>query len=113
MRLNLTARRCSLLLGVLFSVTPAFATDIVQVYRDALGNDQDYLSALAAADALREKGPQGLSVLLPTIGATANTTWNENRYTLNKNPETRKDYNTNGYNVQLTQPLFNWQSFSQ
>ena len=113
MRLNLSVRRCFFLLGVLSFATPAFATDIMQVYRDALGNDQDYLSARAAADALREKGPQGLSVLLPTIGATVSTAWNENRYTLNKNPETSKDYNTNGYNVQLTQPLFNWQSFSQ
>ena len=51
MRLNLSVRRCFFLLGVLSFATPAFATDIMQVYRDALGNDQDYLSARAAADA--------------------------------------------------------------
>jgi outer membrane protein len=113
MRLKPSASRVSLLLGALFLAGSAFSADIVQVYRDALINDQQYAAARAAAEAGREKMPQGLAGLLPTIGATANTMWNENKYSLNNNPSSRKDFNTNAYNVNLTQPLFRWQNYVQ
>jgi outer membrane protein len=105
--------RC-VVLGLLFCAAPAFSADLMQVYREALANDQQYAAARAAADALREKGPQGLSTLLPTIGATANTVWNENRYSAsNRDSDVNRNFNTNAYNVQLTQPLFRWQNYVQ
>ena len=117
MHLSKLASRPSLwrnvLMASLLATPPAFAVDIVQVYREALVNDAQYAAARATAEAGREKGPQGLSGLLPTASATANTTWNENKYSLNDAPELRKDYNTNAYNVNLTQPLFRWQNFVQ
>ena len=113
MRLKPSASHLSLLLGALFFVSPAFSADLLQVYRDALSNDQQYAAARATAEAGREKGPQGLSGLLPVVGATANSTWNENKYSLNGNTQTSKNYNTNGYNVSLTQPLFRWQNYLQ
>ncbi|MBS1227040.1 MAG: type secretion outer membrane protein TolC family [Proteobacteria bacterium] len=116
MRLKSSASRVSTVLGLLFCAAPVFAADLLQVYRAALANDQQYVAARAAADALREKAPQGLSTLLPTIGATANTTWNDNKYSTDST-DTRynvnKQYNTNAYNVQLTQPLFRWQNYVQ
>ena len=114
MRLKSAASRISLMLGLLSCIAPAFSADLLQVYRDALANDQQYVAARAAADALREKAPQGLSTLLPTIGATANTTWNDNKYdSTNIAYKVDKQYNTNAYNVQLTQPLFRWQNYVQ
>ncbi|MFZ4535625.1 TolC family protein [Propionivibrio sp.] len=114
MRLKQSASRLSLLLGALLSAAPAFSADLMQVYRDALSNDQQYLAARAVADAGREKGPQGLSGLLPTIGATANTVRNENKYKSTRVDSTgNRDFNTNAYNVNLTQPLFRWQNFVQ
>lgn len=114
MRLKSAASRISLMLGLLSCMAPAFSADLLQVYRDALANDQQYVAARAASDALREKLPQGLSTLLPTIGATANTVWNQNEYdATNADSTISRDYNTNAYNVQLTQPLFRWQNYVQ
>ena len=114
MRLKPSASRLSLLLGTLFFVSPVFSADILQVYRDALVNDAQYAAARATAEAGREKIPQGLSGLLPTIGATVNTTWNDNKYDMeNGTPKITSRYNSNAYNVNLTQPLFRWQNFVQ
>ena len=116
MRLKSAASRVCVALGLLSCAAPAFPVDLLQVYRDALTNDQQYVAARAAAEALREKLPQGLSTLLPTIGATANTTWNDNKYSTDSTNtlyNVDKQYNTNAYNVQLTQPLFRWQNYVQ
>ena len=114
MRLKSSASRVSVVLGLLFCAAPVFAADLLQVYRAALTNDQQYAAARAASDALREKLPQGVAGLLPTIGATANTVWNQNKYNAtNADSTINRDYNTNAYNVQLTQPLFRWQNYVQ
>jgi outer membrane protein TolC len=55
----------------------SFAADLLQVYRDALSYDAQYAAARATAEAGREKQPQALAGLLPTIGATGNTFWND------------------------------------
>ena len=95
-------------LAALFSAAPVLAADLMQVYREAQSNDTLYAAARATAEAGREKLPQGLAGLLPVISASANTTWNNNTYTgLDRN------FNSNGYNVSLTQPLFRWQNFVQ
>ena len=113
MRIPVSFRRSSLLLAVVFAA-PLQAADIVQVYRDALANDAQYMAARATAEAGREKLPQGLAGLLPTLGASANTLWNENKYEAsNRTDVIRKDYNTHAYNVSLTQPLFRWQNIVQ
>jgi outer membrane protein len=106
-------KKIPLLLTALFVATPVLAADLIQVYREALVNDAQYAAARAAAEAGREKLPQGVAGLLPKIDATANTVWNENKYRLNSNPKIERDYNTNAYNVVLTQPLFRWQNFVQ
>lgn len=113
MGLKPSASRLSLLLGALLAAAPAYSADLVQVYREALSNDQQYMAARAAADAGREKGPQGLAGLLPTVSATANTVWNENKYVPSNVPRTNRNFNTNAYNVNLTQPLFRWQNIMQ
>jgi len=96
------------LLAALLVSAPVLAADLLQVYRDALANDAQYAAARAVAEAGREKLPQGRAGLLPVIGATANTTWNNNTFT-----GLDRTFNSNGYNVSLTQPLFRWQNYVQ
>jgi outer membrane protein len=48
-----------LLLTLACAAAPAFAADLLQVYRDALDFDAQYASARAARDAGQEKLPQG------------------------------------------------------
>ena len=111
---KLSASRLSFILAALFSGAPAISADLMQVYREAQSNDQQYLAARAAADAGREKGPQGLAGLLPSINASANTLWNENRYDATSQQRIiDKSFNTHGYNVTLTQPLFRWGNIVQ
>jgi len=113
MRLKPSATRLSLLLGALFSVAPAFSADLVQVYREALVNDAQYAVARSTVEAGREKAPQGLSGLLPTVGLSANTAWNDNTYHPDGVPAFKNGFNANGYNLNLTQPVFRWQNFVQ
>lgn len=91
-----------------FLATPVVAADLLQIYGEALANDAQYAAARAAVEAGREKLPQALAGLLPTFSASANTTWNQNTY----NGDNR-NYNANGYNLNLTQPLFRWQNIVQ
>jgi outer membrane protein len=57
--------------------------------------------------------PQGRSGLLPTIGLGASTTWNDVDTTrrISGATETNSRYNSNGWTVTLTQPLFRWQNW--
>lgn len=113
MRMVFSVRRLSFLLGALVSSAPLFAVDILQVYRQALANDAQYAAARATAEAGREKLPQGLAGLLPTIAVTGNTTGNRNSYDYRAAATQVFDrsYNSNGWNLNLTQPLFRWQNF--
>ncbi len=102
----------SLLAGVLVLGGAAHAADLQQIYREALSSDQQFAAARAAVAAAREKEPQGLAGLLPEISASANTTWNDNTVEFPDIDEERQKrrFNSNGYSVTLTQPLFNWQN---
>lgn len=86
--------------------TLTHAADLLQVYQMALANDPVYTSARYALDAGREKATQGLSALLPTLGASGSYT---------KSGDALAD-KKNTYSIALTQPLFrlgNWESFQQ
>lgn len=101
-----------LLAGSLFAGA-THAADLLSVYREALGYDAQFAASRAALEAGREKLPQGRSGLLPTIGLGASSTWNETESTrrVNGAPTTSADYNSNGWSVTLTQPLFRWQNW--
>jgi outer membrane protein len=89
------------------------AADLMQVYRDAAAFDAPYAAARAARDAGLEKLPQGRAGLLPTIGLAANTTWNDlESKSRTPGATTRSaDYNSNGWSVSLSQPVFRWQNW--
>jgi outer membrane protein len=91
----------------------ALGADLMAVYRDALAYDAQFAAAKATVDAGREKLPQGRSGLLPTIGFGASTTWTDSETTARVTGATtaNRDYNSNGWEVRLTQPLFRWQNW--
>jgi outer membrane protein len=102
-----------ILLGLACLAARALASDLPQLYRAALAHDAKYAAARAEVEAERERLPQGWAGLLPTVGATAGSAWNENRIHGNGQPAWTNDYNTHAYNVSLTQPLFRWQNVLQ
>jgi len=87
---------------------PARASDLVEVYNQAKGYDAQFAAAKAALEAGKEKGPQGLAGLLPNVAGSANTFWNRAEITQTNDLFT---FNSNGWTVQLTQPIFRWQNW--
>ena len=96
---------------------PARAADLLQIYRDALANDATYASARATRDAGLENLPQGLAQILPTINATAFGQANNTDLKFNNVAGTGTGGDSvrvgpsGGFNLTLTQPVFNWQNF--
>ncbi|MBU1482444.1 MAG: TolC family outer membrane protein, partial [Gammaproteobacteria bacterium] len=98
------------------------AADLLDIYHAAQSQDAVFASARAAQQAGQEKLTQGRSLLLPSVTLNANTTKN-NLTTNYYDPEGQIregsgtwKYNTHGYGVTLTQPLFreqNWAAYNQ
>ena len=97
----------------------AGAEDLLQVYREAQRNDAVFAAARHALEAGRERQPQGLALLLPTLNLTANATRNrvevDSRDTLLLPSFTRYPESA-GYTLTFTQPIFrqqNWLQYQQ
>ncbi len=100
------------LLATPLLVSPLWAADLMQIYREARENDATYAAARSSLDAGREKTPQARAGLLPTLSVGANSTWNENElYIRDTSRRTPADFNSNGYTLTLSQPLFRWQNW--
>ena len=107
-------RRIGLAAVFMLAAGTAGAADLLQVYYDALANDARYSASRAQHKADQEKRVQGRSALLPRLGVTANTQWNNVEQT-SGNPSTTVDrrYNSNSYALQLNTPLFRMQNWHQ
>jgi outer membrane protein len=120
----------AVLLASAFATFSAHATDLIQVYQQALANDATYASARAALSAGEEKVTQGRSLLLPTVGIVGNVTRNNNDFSpFNEGQQASlpngstytvagsgANLRSNAYTISLSQPLFrwaNWQSYQQ
>lgn len=100
-----------LIVSPLFA-SPLCAADLMQVYRTAQDNDPTFAAARSVLDAGREKAPQGRAGLLPNLSLSGNTMWNETDISRHDGvtiPSSR--YNSNGYQLTLSQPLFRWQNW--
>ncbi len=93
--------------------TPLCAADLMQVYRNAQSNDPTFAAARATLEAGQEKQPQARAGLLPSLSLSGNTTWNDNDYKYATMPSFNggRQYNSNGYQLTLSQPLFRWQNW--
>jgi outer membrane protein len=101
----------SLFAASLFALN-AQADDLMQIYRAAQENDPTFAAAKGTLDAGREKLPQGRAGLLPSLTLSSNTIWNENDLSTRNGPVFAKQrYNSNGYQLTLSQPLFRWQNW--
>jgi outer membrane protein len=112
----------AVLLASAFVSLNAQATDLIQVYQQALANDATFASARASLAAGREKVIQGRSGLLPTVGVTGATTKNNSDFapfnegelgvlpngTLGIANGNGSNLRTDQYTVSLSQPLFRW-----
>jgi len=100
-----------LIVSPLFA-SPLCAADLMQVYRDAQDSDPTFAAARATLDAGQEKMPQARAGLLPTLTLSGNSVWNESEITTHGGPSLGKqNYNSNGYQLTLSQPLFRWQNW--
>jgi outer membrane protein len=106
-----TTLRVAVLAASLAAGAAHGAADLFQVYREALAYDAQYAAAKAQLEAGRERMPQGRAGLLPSIGFSANTTWND--VSLREPVTNDRSFNSHGYQLQLTQPLFRWQNWIQ
>jgi len=107
--------KSALLVLAALSSTPVFATDLLDAYRSALSQDAAFAAARASQQAGQEKKSQGLSLLMPSVNLTANSTYNDIdiQYT---GGARALQYNNSGYGVSLVQPLFRqqaWMSYSE
>ena len=112
-----------LLMAAAFAAGEAGATDLLGVYHDAVVYDAQFSAARASRDADLEKLPQGESRLLPTVGLSANTQKNDIATGLRMDPsmtplaaiagkqQSTAKYNSNGWSLNLSQPLFRWQNW--
>lgn len=93
----------------------AWSADLLQTYQDALANDALFAAARAQRDADAEKLPQGRAGILPTVGLSANSNYNDFdvKFQGVQGGDFQRRGNTNAYTLQLTQPLFRWQNWVQ
>ena len=102
------------LLASAFLSLSANATDLLQIYQDALANDPQYASARSSLTAGQEKSVQGRAGLLPTIGLNGSDT----RSRVESQPDiANADRNfttfSNTWSLALSQPLFRWANWQQ
>ncbi len=102
----MTKKASAILIAALFAA-PAWAVDLLGVYRDALSQDPVYASARATYEAAKEAAPQARAGLLPSVTLSAG--YNKNYRKFEDFPQV--NFNSNSYNVQLSQPLFRMQNW--
>ena len=105
-----------LLVSLAWSPVAFSATDLLQMYQEALTQDATLQSAKSAQIAGQEALPQGRALLLPSVNLSANTQYNDidtQFRSASVFASARRKYNSNGYNVNLTQPLYRPINFAQ
>ena len=95
---------------------PAVAQDLLQVYREAQRSDAVFAAARHALEAGRERLPQGLALLLPTLNLTGSAA--RTRAELDSRdplilPSSTRYPETASYTLTLTQPIFRQQNWIQ
>ena len=105
-----------LLVSLAWSPTLFAATDLLQIYQEALTQDATLQSAKSAQIAGQEALPQGRALLLPSVNLSANSQYNDidtQFRSASVFASARRKYNSNGFNVNLNQPLYHPQNFAQ
>ena len=115
-------RHLPLLLTALLGLNGAAqAADLLETFRAAQANDPVFAAARAALQVGQEKLPQGRALLLPNVSLSADSTLNDSTTQYQgaspfPGADGNRRYNSHGYGVNLTQPLFrqqNWLTYSE
>lgn len=83
----------------------AHADDLLGMYREALEADAQFVAASAQYEATGNRVGQSLASLLPSLSLNANTMGVDR----DSNTFGDQNYTSNGFSVDLTQPLFRWE----
>ncbi len=102
----------SLLASAFLSVNAA-ASDLVQIYKDALQNDAQFASARSAYTAGQERVVQGRAGLLPGVALRGSDTRTDTSVDFNNGKSGSGVTNSNSWTLALSQPLFNWNNWQQ
>lgn len=87
---------------------PAYAVDLIDIYKAALYSDPLYQAAVSTRLSQREAIPQSVAALLPNISAQANISSNYQNITqppLPGQPNGISNFQSQGYNISIRQPL--------
>lgn len=90
--------------------TAIFAADLIDIYKAAVNSDPIYQAAVSTRLAQREAIPQSVAALLPNISAQANIS--NNYYNITQPPSSGQpngisNFQSQGYNITIRQPLIN------
>lgn len=94
----------------------AGASDLLQIYKEALVNDAQFSSARAAKQAGAERAVQGRSALLPRIGMSVSGSKTNTHFDPDIGNSSTRNSTSRSISMSLNQPLFNlgtWESYEQ
>ena len=99
-----------------FVTLNAGASDLLQIYKEALVNDTQFSSARAAKMAGQERSVQGRSALLPRVGLSAGVNKSHSEFDPDIGKTTTSNSTSRSMTLSLSQPLFNlgsWENYEQ
>lgn len=102
------------LISTLLLAGTGHATDLVEAYNLALESDPEFRRVAAANRAVLEQKPQAIAQLLPAVQATGNSYFNNQDISSAFIPVGEGggvDFNSHGYSLNLSQPLFRYDRF--
>lgn len=117
--MTITPQSLIFALIALSAAAAADAADLLETYHAAQSQDPLIAAARATQRAGQEKLPQGRAVLLPNVTLSANSMYNDNTIQYIGAfpfPSGTSRFNSNGYGVNLVQPLFrqqNWVTYTE
>jgi len=104
------SKSCSSFISMLLMLiwtTSVSAVDLVQIYEQAEAGDPLYKQSVAAYNAVRETKPQAWAQLMPVVSLNAHTATNDqNISTAGVGASGEVSFNTHGYSLDISQPVF-------
>ena len=107
--MKLLARTAALLLLSGLFAQSSYAENLLDVYQAAKDNDAVVRASRAGYAASQQTVPQARSSLLPSLGATASTTYTELEFP--GSTVSDLSYNDHGWNAQLRAPILNMEGW--
>lgn len=114
----MTKLTISILLSTLLMSANSVAEDLIAVYQLALKNDPQILAEYASQLATSELDAQSIANFLPTLGLSATTNRNRQDTSFSGLGGSldlggQRNFNTHGYSLTITQPLYKKQNYIQ